>query len=64
MLTYNVASINFKFAQIQCRISTLLDGFKMLLKVCVVLLLLFTSSFFDNRISKGYIFLFKYLFDM
>jgi hypothetical protein len=36
----------------------------MLSKVWVVLLLWFTSSLFGNRISKRYIFLFKYLFDM
>ena len=64
MLTYNAASINSKFAHIQCSISTLLDGLKMLLKVWVVLLLWLDKSLFGNQISREYIFLFKYLFDI
>ena len=64
LLTYNAASINSKFAHIQCSLSTLLDGFKMLLKVWVVLLLWLDKSLFGNRMSKGYILLFKYLFDI
>ena len=36
----------------------------MLSKVWAVLLLWFDLSLFGNQISKGYIFLFKYPFDM
>ena len=53
-----------KFAHIQCSISILLDDLKMLLKVWVVLLQWCDTSLFGNRISKGYIFLFKYRFDI
>ena len=62
--SFTYTSIISKSAHIKCSLSTLLDGLKMLSKVWVVLLLLCDSSLFGNRISKGYIFLFKYPFDM
>ena len=49
LLTYNAASINSKFAHIQCSISTLLDGLKMLLEVWVVLLLWLDKSFYPPQ---------------
>ena len=62
--SFTYTSIISKSAHIKCSLSTLLDGLKMLSKVWVVLLLLCDSSLFVNHISKGYIFLFKYLFDI